>query len=287
MLDVGLPDARGLDLVEIWQQRIVDEELVVIVVSGQDDEQMMIDSLRLGVYDYLIKPVRPQILMAKVFNAVRLHMSKRAARHLSQHLSAVVDSVPDGLLVTDADRRYSRCGKLPNAKLSVEFRPGRLLPLLSDTVEMNSGGSAAKRNSLRFIFDQTLDEITLVLVDEDRFRQIMANFLSHAMKFSSENSEITVRAEALDESHVRVSVTDQGPGIPENFRDKVFRPFSQAEDSTNRHKGGSGLGLSIVKALAESMKGKVGFESTPDHGSTFFVILLRQTGLSDFGEGAV
>jgi len=66
---------------------------------------------------------------------------------------------------------------------------------------------------------------------------------------------------------VRVSVTDRGPGIPEEFRARMFQKFSQADSSDSRQKGGTGLGLAICKEIIERMGGKIGFLSESGHGS--------------------
>ena len=71
---------------------------------------------------------------------------------------------------------------------------------------------------------------------------------------------------------MRLSVTDHGSGIPEDFRDRIFQRFAQADMNTSRQKGGSGLGLSIVKKMAEQMNGSVDYESRPGH-TTFRVNL--------------
>jgi signal transduction histidine kinase len=176
--------------------------------------------------------------------------------------------------------------KLTLGQLVVHVEPAPLFPLLRDSIEMASGGCVAKQISISPILDPALDDNSLVIVDEDRFRQIMANLLSNALKFSPEGGEITVCAEAVDGDRVRVSVTDQGPGIPESFRDKIFLPFSQGENPSHRRAGGSGLGLSIVKSLVECMHGQVGFESTHGQGATFFVVLLRCNGIVGSPEGS-
>jgi CheY-like chemotaxis protein len=74
----------------------------------------------------------------------------------------------------------------------------------------------------------------------------------------------------LRDGRVRVSVTDQGSGIPEHFRSHIFHKFSQAESGDQRQKGGTGLGLAISKELIERMGGLIGFDSQEGHGSTFW-----------------
>lgn len=69
---------------------------------------------------------------------------------------------------------------------------------------------------------------------------------------------------------VRVSVTDHGSGIPEEFRNRIFQKFAQADSSDNRQKGGTGLGLSICKAIIERLGGEIGFETEVNVGTTFY-----------------
>ncbi len=105
-------------------------------------------------------------------------------------------------------------------------------------------------------------------VDRKRLMQVMTNLLSNAAKFSPEGSSIEVSTRRID-SMVRVEVSDRGPGIPEDFRARIFTRFAQADSTTTRHKGGTGLGLAICKRLIELMDGRIGFDDRPGGGTTF------------------
>ena len=72
---------------------------------------------------------------------------------------------------------------------------------------------------------------------------------------------------------IRINVRDHGPGIPEDFRDRIFEKFSQADSSTTREKGGTGLGLHIARRFVEHMHGRIGYESEGGRGSTFWIEL--------------
>lgn len=107
-------------------------------------------------------------------------------------------------------------------------------------------------------------------VDVGRFQQVMSNLLSNAIKYSPPGSEVGLSAR-LESGWARLNVADSGPGIPEEFRSRIFQKFSQADSSTTRAKQGTGLGLSIAKAMVEHMDGRIGFDSVPGQGCTFYV----------------
>ncbi len=111
-----------------------------------------------------------------------------------------------------------------------------------------------------------------VEVDVRRFQQIIANLLSNAVKFSHKKGTVILRAQELD-NRAEIEVVDFGEGIPEEFRGRIFNPFSQADSTSTRKKSGSGLGLSITKRLVEEMGGEIDFVSEPGMGTTFRVML--------------
>lgn len=107
-----------------------------------------------------------------------------------------------------------------------------------------------------------------VLGDPDRIQQVLANLLSNAAKFSPRGGTVEVELARAGE-RVRVSVSDHGPGIPGEFRTRVFERFAQADASVARQERGTGLGLSISKAIVERHGGRIWFESEPGVRTTF------------------
>ncbi len=124
-----------------------------------------------------------------------------------------------------------------------------------------------------------LDRSLRALVDVDRFQQVMANLLSNAAKFSPRGGTVEVGV-ARDGGQVRVTVTDHGAGIPADFRDRIFLPFSQAGSSSTRAKGGTGLGLNISRQIVERMDGDIGFDSAPGETVFWFVLPLSSAPLA-------
>jgi len=115
------------------------------------------------------------------------------------------------------------------------------------------------------------DENAVVSVDTRRFLQVMANLLSNAAKFSRKGDNVYVRIFRKN-GNVGISVTDYGVGIPAEYRNKVFKKFSQIDASNTRLKSGTGLGLSICQFLVEAMHGDIYFESEPNVVTTFTVV---------------
>ena len=111
-----------------------------------------------------------------------------------------------------------------------------------------------------------------VRVDPRRMAQVMGNLLSNAIKFSPDGGDVSVRLQ-VDADACTVFVVDQGPGIPVEFRPRVFERFAQADATNTRARGGSGLGLSITRALVERMDGRIDFEC-PDAGGSVFRVTL-------------
>jgi signal transduction histidine kinase/NO-binding membrane sensor protein with MHYT domain/DNA-binding response OmpR family regulator len=113
-----------------------------------------------------------------------------------------------------------------------------------------------------------------VLMDADRIRQVLDNLLSNAAKFSKPGDEVDVALQRKD-SKVIVAISDHGSGIPQEFQNRIFSKFYQADSSDVREKGGTGLGLSICKSIIESHNGKIWFESKENVGTTFYFELLE------------
>jgi signal transduction histidine kinase len=108
-----------------------------------------------------------------------------------------------------------------------------------------------------------------VLLDPARFRQLLLNYLSNAIKFTGQGGTIGIRLERL-EDELRIAVADNGPGIEPEDQSRVFDEFFRA---ANRDRTGSGLGLSITKRIVEAQGGTVGVRSAPGRGSTFYATL--------------
>jgi signal transduction histidine kinase len=107
-----------------------------------------------------------------------------------------------------------------------------------------------------------------VVADGDRVTQVVVNLLSNAAKYSPRGDEVLVTL-GVHDGRARVTVIDRGPGIPAEFRSRVFERFAQADASDRREKGGTGLGLNICRSIVEAHGGTIGFESEPGVRTAF------------------
>jgi signal transduction histidine kinase/ActR/RegA family two-component response regulator len=129
----------------------------------------------------------------------------------------------------------------------------------------------ASRAEVELVVLRVPEDLPDVTADRTRFKQVLMNYGSNAIKYGRKGGRATFRATETN-GVVRVSVVDDGMGIPEEKQDKIFSPFHRAGQETGPIEG-SGIGLAITKRLAELMGGRVGFRSTRDQGSEFWVDL--------------
>jgi signal transduction histidine kinase len=122
-----------------------------------------------------------------------------------------------------------------------------------------------------------------ISVDAAKLQQVMSNLLSNAIKFSPVGAEVCVGT-GWHDGNIRITVSDQGPGISPDFHGRIFQKFAQADSSDSRKQGGTGLGLAITRELVENMHGTVSFESEQGQGARFFVDLPARS-MSDASVG--
>jgi len=159
--------------------------------------------------------------------------------------------------------------RIESGRMEVHLAREALLPLVLKTVE----ATKEYADSLEVTFAVAAPEGDVeVMTDGARFGQVLTNFLSNAAKFSPPKGTVVVHVTRRD-GRARVAVTDRGPGIPEEFRARIFRKFAQAEVVDERRRGGTGLGLAIARSLVELLGGEIGFYDESGGGTTFFVDL--------------
>ncbi len=159
--------------------------------------------------------------------------------------------------------------KIESGQMAFKFHSMDVTAFLERVVEDNR--SYGEQFGVCFVLKSLVDD-ACVFADRDRLMQVMANLLSNAAKFSPRNDTVEINV-AMHGERVRISVTDNGPGIPTDFHDKIFEKFTQSDSSDTRQKGGTGLGLSISKIIVEKHGGQIDFVSREGIGTTFFIEL--------------
>jgi signal transduction histidine kinase/CheY-like chemotaxis protein/HPt (histidine-containing phosphotransfer) domain-containing protein len=164
--------------------------------------------------------------------------------------------------------------KIDAGKLDLEYIPFNLLHEMEAVC--NAQALAAEKKGLDLIVHYPPDIPHAMQGDPARIRQILTNLISNAIKFTEKGHvlvDVVADTVAGERCSVRVSVTDTGIGLPRGKIGEIFDKFTQADASTTRQYGGTGLGLTICKLLVELMGGKIGVTSEVGKGSTFWFTL--------------
>ena len=200
-------------------------------------------------------------------------------------------------LVAMADRNSVRLANLVDdildfsglheGRLELRREPVLVDALVAAAIEAHAGYASSYGVQVTFI--ERVGDGVAVTGDRDRLLQVMANLLSNATKFSPTDRPVQVRTMMHDAGTVRVAVSDKGPGIPAEFRPSVFERFSQADETADRVRSGSGLGLSISQAIVKQLGGQIQFDTFEGEGTTFWFALPRRLAprsVGEHGEGA-
>jgi PAS domain S-box-containing protein len=153
--------------------------------------------------------------------------------------------------------------RLESGDLQVQFAPTDLREVVSDVVESAERELANGRRLVVEIPDEPLD----ASADRDKVRQILANLVDNAVKFSPQGGTVTVAARRTHDA-VQVRVVDEGAGVSQSEQERIFRKFYRAE-ATRQAPGGTGLGLFIARGLASAMGGRVWVDSDSGQGGCF------------------
>jgi len=162
--------------------------------------------------------------------------------------------------------------KIEDGKLDTERISCSPQAIIADVTSLMRVRATAKRLSLEVRYEGTIPE--LIQTDPTRLRQVLINIVGNAIKFTEAGSVEIVTClanEPAEDPKLKISVVDTGIGITESQCQKLFLPFTQADSSTTRRFGGTGLGLTISKRLTEALGGTISTFSTVGKGTTFVV----------------
>jgi signal transduction histidine kinase/response regulator RpfG family c-di-GMP phosphodiesterase len=217
--------------------------------------------------------------MNGVLGMVELLMDTSLTRDQKKLINTIKVSGDSLLLIINDILDFT---KIEAGKLALESTPCNLESLVRETVDIIAGQAESK--GLTLIVDIGQLGSPFVNADPLRIRQVVLNLLSNALKFTNKGT-IRVRVQTLEEKNaftkVRFSVKDTGIGMEKEVCDRLFKPFTQADESTTREFGGTGLGLAISKQLVELMGGRISCESRSGIGSEFMFQLELEKVLED------
>ena len=183
-----------------------------------------------------------------------LNKSKQSALHLMSVINDILD-----------------ISKIEAGNLTLEERNFSVSNVLGDAIQMVEDMARGKRLALKLEMDPAAPD--LLCGDALRLKQIALNYLSNAVKFG-ERGSVTLRTQLVEQNEnsvmLRIDVIDQGMGVSAELQDRLFQSFTQADNSTTRKFGGTGLGLFISRRIARLMGGDTGVISHQGQGSTFW-----------------
>ncbi len=309
LLDVVMPGISGFEACRALKARHGDMLAPVIFITAKSESDDVIEGLAAGGVDYLPKPFKGREALARLrthlhnrllseqqrllvaqlssANAAKNRLLGMVAHDLRGPLASIrglTDFLADGSMgvlapdqvdmvkmIQDTSQslltmvnEYLDLSVIESGELKIQPEDRPIADLLARSVYLNNINAAKKGSRI-----ELADAADAVLrIDADKVKQVVDNLLSNAIKFSPPNSTIQVRMERAP-AHYSVLVRDQGPGIPEGERHKLFKDFGQTSVRPTAGEKSTGLGLAICKRIMESHGGSIAAENVPAGGSVF------------------
>ncbi|MEO8144024.1 MAG: PAS domain-containing sensor histidine kinase [Betaproteobacteria bacterium] len=248
-----------------------DNQVVSVIIQGRDiTQQLEAERMKQEFTSTLSHELRTPL--TSIIGSLQLINSGVMGDIEKDTLELTTIAERNGQRLLDLINDILDVEKIESGKLTLAPEVLELGELVAESLILNRG--FAERYKVKLAVTGALTQVK-VTADRKRVHQIMTNLLSNAVKFSTEGSVVETTMEHVADEMLRVSVHDNGPGIPEGFRNRIFGRFAQADMSHTRQKGGTGLGLAICKRLAELMGGNIGFTDRASGGTTFWFELPK------------
>jgi two-component system phosphate regulon sensor histidine kinase PhoR len=159
--------------------------------------------------------------------------------------------------------------RLDSGRIEMKFQSLPLREAAQDSLD-DFGIIARARN---VTLENVVPVDLIARADPERLRQVLSNLIDNAIKYGRPRGVVSIGGRLLDEGRVELTVRDDGPGIPQEAKARIFERFYRVDKGRSREQGGTGLGLAIVKNVMEAHGGEVRVESAPGAGATFFLTL--------------
>jgi signal transduction histidine kinase len=308
LLDVMMPGIDGLEVCKRIKSDKRTAPVPVILVTAQRAREDRLNGIVAGADDFLTKPVDLTELRLRLQNAVRLKLlydevqdKYREVTDLEKSRDELVHMIVHDLrspltviqldlegaemtlrgqngqtveFVVDARKHTKRIigmvnsmldvSRLESGKMSLNLGPADLSQLVSEVL-----ASLGDRCRLASANNEGPDHVTTAQCDREVIRRVVENLVGNALDYSPQEEPVSV-AVCRRNGHVRVSVSDHGPGIPEDYHERIFDKFGQVGTIRKVRKASTGLGLTFCKLAVEAHSGTIGVESKVGDGSIFW-----------------
>jgi PAS domain S-box-containing protein len=177
----------------------------------------------------------------------------RAGRHLLSLINEVLD-----------------IARIESGRMDLEFEAVGVNETISQAVSL--AAPLAEARKIKMVCENSGLEAVAVRADRRRLLQVVLNLLSNAIKYNREGGEVEITAKLIEGGQIKIAISDNGIGIPQELVPRLFTPFERL-GIDNQGTEGTGLGLALSKHLVEAMHGVIGLDAKAGHGSTFFICL--------------
>jgi signal transduction histidine kinase len=233
-------------LYDVTRFRLLDAAKTNLVATVSHELKTPLTSVRMALH----------ILIEKTVGALNPKQDEllKTARNDSERLLRILNDL------LDLARLEEGTGELRKEKMA----PAELLQAAIEETADKLSARGLK------VHCPAVQDLPAVLVDRQRINYVFTNLIINAVKYSPAGGEVLLQATRTEDDGIQFSITDQGPGIAEEYHSRIFDRFFRVP---GQNKTGAGLGLSIAREIIVAHGGRIGVRSSPGHGSTFFVIL--------------
>jgi len=317
LLDINMPEMNGYEVCKHLKADETLRDVPVIFISALNDTADKVKAFDMGAVDYVAKPFQFEEVKARVETHLRIyHLQKELAQqygairkleelkdnltHMIVHdMASPIQTISMALdlVLSDGSDQNAESVDVLSRALDASRNLTEMVNSLLDISRMESGQMPLRRANveLRHLAEEAAEAMQLLAgaknirlvvqgpevflhADRDLIRRVFVNLIGNAVKFTPAGGAVTISASASD-GQTRAEVHDSGCGIPEQYHERIFEKFSQVESSREGCKHSTGLGLTFCKLAVAAHGGKIGVQSRPGEGSTFwFSLPMNHTG---------
>ncbi len=313
LLDIMMPEMDGYEVCQRLKQMEETKNIPIIFITAKGETEDETKGLAMGAVDYISKPITPAIVLARVETHLKVNRQRqkieKAYKHL-QELEALRDNLVhmvihdirnpltlinghldmlkmrsnlEGKALRHVDAIKRSCvgliemvstlldvSRFDNEEMPLQMEKQDIVQLAKETATPYQ----SLENGPKVVVESSFDELSLEC-DKNIIERVITNLIGNAVKFTPESGIVRIALEKTDQE-VKISVSDNGPGISPEFHEKIFEKFGQVEMHNKRRKYSTGFGLTFCKLAVEAHGGNIGVDSEVDKGSTFWFHLPVQ-----------